>query len=103
MSSEHPIIVGTMPATNGSAAVNGNGAAGAPPAVNGNGSALPRSSLHSAPGSSYRGENSGNVGTFGVKSGLAQMLKGGVIMVSYDFLADRLFFLTHAHIPFPPL
>ena len=27
-----------------------------------------------------KGESSGNLGTFGVKSGLAQMLKGGVIM-----------------------
>ena len=57
MSSENPIIVGTT-----------NGNSNAPTA------ALPRSAGAS------RGEGS-NVGTFGVKSGLAQMLKGGVIMV----------------------
>lgn len=63
MSSEAPIIVGT-PATNGHANGTANGAA---PTISRN-------------GGSVRGETS-NVGTFGVKSGLAQMLKGGVIMV----------------------
>lgn len=57
MSSEHPIIVGNAPP---------NGA-----------HVVPRT------GGSASGRTEGsNVGTFGVKSGLAQMLKGGVIMVS---------------------
>ncbi|CCF50585.1 hypothetical protein NDA11_001918 [Ustilago hordei] len=57
MSAENPTI---LPASNGNG--NGNGAA-APARVN---SSAPKSDA--------------NLGTFGVKSGLAQMLKGGVIM-----------------------
>ena len=57
MSSEAPI-------TNGNGAAASNGISRAAPAA-----AAPASSAH------------GPSGTFGVKSGLAQMLKGGVIMV----------------------
>lgn len=68
MSSEHPIIVGN------------NNPTGA--------HVVPRT------GGAAVGRNEGsNVGTFGVKSGLAQMLKGGVIMVGYAssfFIPNRM-------------
>lgn len=72
MSSEHPQIVGTLPPS-----------AAAPAVANGS-SAVPlekRSASHHQP-TSFKAETttSNNLGTFGVKSGLAQMLKGGVIM-----------------------
>lgn len=66
MSSENPTIIGSSNATNGVA----------------NGTDKPiRATLSSHP-SNIKGEPS-NLGTFGVKSGLAQMLKGGVIMVRW--------------------
>ncbi len=71
MSSENPIIVGT----NGH--INGNGSAAGAPAPATNGSA---SASRGVSGAAPRAGESSNVGTFGVKSGLAQMLKGGVIM-----------------------
>jgi pyridoxal 5'-phosphate synthase pdxS subunit len=67
MSSENPTII---PATNGTH-VNGNGVATMDKPIR-------KASAHQP---SFKSEAS-NLGTFGVKSGLAQMLKGGVIMVS---------------------
>lgn len=69
MSSENPTIVGSSPSTNGTG-VHVNGVATDKPIRN-------APSAHQA---SFKSEPS-NLGTFGVKSGLAQMLKGGVIMV----------------------
>lgn len=69
MSSENPTIIGSNPATNGvSVHTNGNGT---------------EKLVRNAPitHASFKSEPS-NLGSFGVKSGLAQMLKGGVIMVN---------------------
>ena len=67
MSAENPTII---PATNGAATngVNGSSHSSSAP--------LSRPAVSGRPESS----NSSSLGTFGVKSGLAQMLKGGVIM-----------------------
>lgn len=64
MSAENPTIIHA----NGSAPTNGIASTDKAPIT------------RSVTGS-YKPESS-NLGTFGVKSGLAQMLKGGVIMVS---------------------
>ncbi|MCO5614789.1 hypothetical protein L7F22_069073 [Adiantum nelumboides] len=69
MSSENPTIVGSSPSTNG---VNGH-------TTNGVATDKPVRNAPSAHQASFKSEPS-NLGTFGVKSGLAQMLKGGVIM-----------------------
>lgn len=76
MSSENPTIVGTSPA----AAANGGVAH-----TNGIAADKPVRHVPTSHPSTYKGEPS-NLGTFGVKSGLAQMLKGGVIMVSMGFV-----------------
>lgn len=71
MPSENPTIVGTAPVT------NGNG-------IHTNGVSATEKLVRNAPAThqaSFKSEAS-NLGSFGVKSGLAQMLKGGVIMVS---------------------
>lgn len=77
MSSENPTIVGSNAATNGlSGHTNGNGT---------------EKLIRNAPTAhtSFKSESS-NLGSFGVKSGLAQMLKGGVIMVStWHFILDE--------------
>lgn len=69
MSSENPTIVGSSPSTNG---VSGH--------TNGVATDKPVRNAPSAHQASFKSEPS-NLGSFGVKSGLAQMLKGGVIMV----------------------
>lgn len=70
MSSENPTIVGANVASNG---INGHS----------NGTSATEKLARNAPNTqnSFKSEPS-NLGSFGVKSGLAQMLKGGVIMVS---------------------
>lgn len=65
MSAENPTIIHT----NGSAPAPSNGISHAE-----------KTPISRCVTGSYKAESS-NLGTFGVKSGLAQMLKGGVIMV----------------------
>lgn len=79
MSSEHPTIIGTN-ANGGAAASASPVGAAAAAGLNGNASdGKPVRQALTAQHSNVKGESS-NLGTFGVKSGLAQMLKGGVIM-----------------------
>jgi hypothetical protein len=71
MSSENPTIVGIAP-SNGVNGTNGHASSSAAEKLTRNAPTTTTSFKHEP----------SNLGSFGVKSGLAQMLKGGVIMVS---------------------